>query len=1047
MGIELGWLFAAAVTYLVVLFLVAYAADSGLIPKRFVTSPLVYSLSLGVYATSWTYYGSVGLADTSGYAFLNIYLGVTGAFLLGPYILKPILTLCREYQLTSIADLLAFRYGGRGTGFVVTVFMLVGILPYISLQIRAVTESVQILSQQVPPVILALVFCVMITVFAILFGARHLSPREKHNGLVVAIAFESAIKLFAVLVAGVFVITQVFDSPAAMGEWIRTHESSVDDLYMPANSGLWSTLLLLAFCASFLLPRQYHMTFVENENPKHLRTAYWLFPLYLLLLNLPVIPILFAGRFLQLDVAPDFYILGMTLSEGKQWLAVLVFLGGLSAASAMMIVTSLALSYMCMNHLLLPASLTGNQPTNFYRRLLWSKRVIIALIIAAGYSFYLLIELNEGLASLGLISFVAAAQLLPGVAGVLFWSRATRIGFLSGLIGGAIVWFLLLILPLLSPGTDLSTAIPIKTDIWTLSTFCTLTTNTVLFVLGSLLRKPTHEEIIASQASVEQSGFALSAPYTARSARPYLYAMQQVLGTNVANEEMDRALHETGLSLDETRIPELRVLHEKLERNMSGLIGPTLARSIVRRNLGGTENDVSGSETRLLEMRLEASREQMRGMTKQLDDLRRYLRDVLHQLPLGACSISADGKLYLWNSAMQTLTGIDQRVAQGSAIANLPAPWAKLLGDFAASSENHRFSCPIKKDNKHASVNLHKADIGTPANSDDVFAGQVILMEDRTEYDTLESELAHSERLASVGRLAAGVAHEIGNPLTGIASIAQNLAHDANQTISDNQNDEVEEQAGDILNQVNRINSIVHSLLTFSHDDKLSGTVFQNIDVEQSVNEALRLVQLSLDKKQFDFFVSIPPDISVLGDANQMTQVFVNLINNACDASPPNGTIRIVGELRTNGMPFDGTDGSKNNRQDELRFEKRYEDRYAERDEERDEERSVERHQVPNELQIAVEDSGPGISPAVRDQIFEPFFTTKSVGRGTGLGLSLVYSIIDKHGGKIRVDDQYTGGATGTTGTRTYDTAATGSDTTGTRMLITLPIAELPASL
>jgi len=142
MGVELWWLFAAAAVYLIVLFLVAYSADSGLLPRRLVTSPIVYSLSLGVYATSWTYYGSVGLADSSGYAFLNIYLGVTGAFLLGPYILKPILTLCREYQLTSIADLLAFRYGGRGTGLVVTVFMLIGILPYISLQIRAVTESI-----------------------------------------------------------------------------------------------------------------------------------------------------------------------------------------------------------------------------------------------------------------------------------------------------------------------------------------------------------------------------------------------------------------------------------------------------------------------------------------------------------------------------------------------------------------------------------------------------------------------------------------------------------------------------------------------------------------------------------------------------------------------------------------------------------------------------------------------------------------------------------------------------------------------------------------
>jgi len=335
MGIEISWLFSFA-------------------PKRLVSHPLVYCLSLGVYATSWTYYGSVGLADTSGYAFLTIYLGVTAAFLLGPYLLAPLLRLCREHQLTSIADLLAFRYGGRVTGLMVTLFMLIGILPYVSLQIHAVTESVQVLSREVPSNLLALIFCVVISIFAVLFGARHLTPREKHQGLVVAIAFESAIKLIALLVAGVFALTQVFDSPAAFAHWSASQPEMLAALYEPAGSSLWSTLLLLAFCAAFLLPRQYHMTFVENTDPQHLRTSYWLFPAYLLLLNLPIIPILFAGRHLSLATSPDFYVLGITLTVGHDWLAILVFLGGLSAASAMMIVTTLALSGMCLNHILLP---------------------------------------------------------------------------------------------------------------------------------------------------------------------------------------------------------------------------------------------------------------------------------------------------------------------------------------------------------------------------------------------------------------------------------------------------------------------------------------------------------------------------------------------------------------------------------------------------------------------------------------------------------------------------------------------------------------------
>jgi len=872
--------------------------------------------------------------------------------------------LCREYQLTSIADLLAFRYGGRGTGLVVTLFMLIGILPYISLQIRAVTESVQILSKQAPPDILALAFCLLITVFAVLFGARHLSPREKHRGLVVAIAFESAIKLVALLVAGIFVVTQVFDSPVAMNNWANTQKDALQQLYQPSSSGLWSTLLLLAFCAAFLLPRQYHMTFVENEKPAHLNTAYWLFPLYLLLLNLPIIPILFAGRFLELNIAPDFYVLGMSIQMNNTWLASLIFLGGLSAASAMMIVTTLALSYMCLNYLLLPTSLVGNQSGNFYRRILWSKRLIIALIIAAGYGFYIVIESNAGLASLGLISFVAAAQLLPGVVGLLFWPRATQVGFLSGLCGGAVVWFLLLIWPLLHPESTLIDRIPVETDIWTLSTFCTLTTNGFLFAAGSLLSKPTLDEQSATQAVMEQASFALSEPYTAKSVNHYLYAMQESLGNKVAQQEIETALSDTGVDANETRQAELRVLHERLERNLTGLLGPTTARAILRP--GTISFKTGGIETpdaRLLEMRLESSREQMRGMTKQLDDLRRYLRDVLLQMPLGVCSIAADGTVFLWNSTMEAYTGIAESAARNRTPAQLPQPWNELLKNFAESNETHRFRCHITHEGRTVTFNLHKADVGDSGNSQDASAGQVILMEDRTDLDTLESELAHSERLASVGRLAAGVAHEIGNPLTGIASIAQTLQHDAQEAQSSD-DESVNEQAHDILNQVDRINTIVRSLLSFSHAEEFAAPSFQSVDLTSSVTDSLRLVRLSPDIRNINFKVDMPEQLMVQGDANQLAQVFVNLINNACDATGPVGTITITGT----------------------------------------------EHQ--QQAQIDVCDNGSGIDPAIQEQVFEPFFTTKEVGRGTGLGLSLVYSIVSNHGGKERIVD-----SSGTQGT------------------------------
>jgi len=325
MGIELWLLFLAALGYLGVLFLIAYAGENGYLPRRLIEHPAVYALSLGVYATSWTFYGSVGLANSSGLAFLTIYLGVTAAFMLGPYLLAPIARLCRDYQLSSIADLLAFRYGGRATGFAVTVFMLMGILPYISLQITAVTRSVQVLSREAAPNLLALVFCLVIIIFSVAFGARHLTSREKHSGLVVAIAFESAVKLIALLVAGLFAVFGVFGSMEVMDQWLASNPAELQAMYEPVSSSLWSTLLLLAFGAAFLLPRQYHMTFVEILKPKSLKTAYWMFPLYLLLLNLPIFPILWAGKYLALTNPPDFYVLGMTMSLGNKWLSLLVY--------------------------------------------------------------------------------------------------------------------------------------------------------------------------------------------------------------------------------------------------------------------------------------------------------------------------------------------------------------------------------------------------------------------------------------------------------------------------------------------------------------------------------------------------------------------------------------------------------------------------------------------------------------------------------------------------------------------------------------------------
>ncbi len=963
--LELWQLSAASLVYLGVLFWVAYAVERGQIGARVVRHPLTYALSLGVYATSWTYYGSVGLADSGGYTFLTIYLGVTIAFALSPLLLEPIARVVRDYQLASIADLLAFRYGSQAAGTLVTVFMLVGVLPYISLQVQAVSESARILVADASAETLALAFCATLTVFAVLFGARHLTPRDKHEGLAVAIAFESAVKLLALLTVGALAFWGILGGPGELNQWLADNPETLRRLYDPVEEGPWRALLFLAFCAAFLLPRQFHMTFTEANSPGALRTAAWLFPLYLLILNLPILPILWAGERVAPHLSADFYVLGVAMHGEGSVLPLIAFVGGLSAASAMMIVTTLALAAMCMNHLILPLRLAARRPRpDLYRWILWTKRVVITLVIAAGYGFHRVIEHNQGLAQLGLVSFVAAAQLLPGVLGLLFWPRATKVGFIAGLCGGALVWFTLLVLPLIVNSGALTRDMALNTvfgaeggSIWTLSTFWSLAVNGLMFVVGSLLSTPTLEETEAADACRGPATLPLAGQVSATSPRQFERQLAKVMGKDAAHLEVTRALGELGLGYEEERPTALRRLRERIQRNLSGLLGPALARLIVddRLRLRHKSGIAFAESIRFMEERLEDSRSRLQGAVRALDDLRRYHRDVLHTLPLGVCAVSPGGEVLIWNHAMQSLTGIDQNQAVGRALDRLGEPWGRLLSAFAGSDTRSQDKQTLALAGGWRSYRLHKARVEPSVGQPEEAGGLVILVEDRTDLDTLEMELAHSERLASIGRFAAGVAHEIGNPVTGIACIAQNLRDETDP-------ETLEEATRDILTQTRRISDIVKTLLAFSHGEPLEHQTPTRFALTDCVSEALRLVRLSHAGRQVILSGDLTPELFICADRQRMVQVFVNLLANACEASAPQSKVEVVATLRD------------------------------------------------AEVEVEIRDRGQGIPEPLRQRVFEPFFTTKSVGEGTGLGLSLVHSIVEEHKGSIQIRPRAGGG-------------------------------------
>lgn len=958
MTLELSTLFAAGVIYLGILFLLAYATDNGMIPEHLVSHPLTYTLSLGVYATSWTYYGSVGFAQTNGYQFLTIYLGVTLAFILSPILLRPILRLTREYQLTSLADLFAFRYRSQLAGILVTLFMLMGTLPYIALQVRAVTKSIQVLTDEAPPHILALGFCITLTLFAILFGARHTSPREKHRGLVVAIAFESLIKLVALLTAGIFTLYGVFGGMDGLSNWLAENPEAIEKLYQPMNEAPWFTLILLSFAAAFLLPRQFHMLFAENLNEDALDKASWGFPLFLLLLNLAIPIILWAGGYLQLQLDSDYFVLGIAFSQGPGWLPLLTFIGGISAASAMVIVTTLALSSMCLNHILLPASYP-DPSINLYYWLLWGRRLLIGVIILAGYTFYAILEHEQGLVQLGLISFVAVAQFLPGIVGLLYWRQATRAGFISGLGGGITVWIVTLLLPLLHNSgfavSDLGIGELEKSlgmDHWSFATFWSLAVNGALFTAVSLFTRQGEGEREAAQACCTDAFVPLVGVVKAASPAQFKEALADSIGSNTAEKEVQRALSDLGMSWDETRPSELRRLRARIERNLYGLIGPQLSHMIISQKLtlDAHAKTALADSMRYVEDKLEQSRSLLDGLTGELDNLRRYQRRILLDLPIGVCATSPEGQVVIWNLAMEISSNVSGEKAIGMELQTLPKPWGEVLAGFSRASDNHIYHLEVEINGRMHWFNLHKAAIEGGDRSKASAPGSVILVEDLTEKENLEAELAHSDRLASIGRLAAGVAHEIGNPLTGIASLAQNLAYEEDQGA-------VKKSAKDILTQTKRITAIVQSLMNFSRSGDTKSHR-EPVRLCEVMKDALELVQLTHKNKQIRFDATCPQDLVILGDRQRLSQVFMNLLSNAGDASLPGDRIDLLARKKE------------------------------------------------NRVVIEIMDQGSGIPDEFKDRMFEPFATTKPTGEGTGLGLALAHSIIQDHDGTIEIDSQ-----------------------------------------
>jgi len=521
--------------YTLLIFLIAwYAHYRKDIGRSIVSNPYVYSLSIAVYCTTWTFYGSVGKAATTGIDFLIIYLGPSLTAFSWFFLLRRIIKISKENNITSIADFISLRYGkSPWLGALVTLIAILGIMPYIALQLKAVSTSFFLISgfQQTQSIHIphsdtelslpvGLLLAVILSVFSVIFGARKLVSSERHEGLIAAVAFESLVKLVSMFAVGLLVTYGLFDGFTDIFTRFKAQHPDQFSQLFTLNSGRKSsdyipsfTMLFMSMGAIMLLPRQFHVMVIENSDERHITKAMWLFPAYLFLINLFVMPIALGGLLTTGSTAgADFFVISVPLSTGNNSIAMLAFLGGLSAAAGMVMVESVAISTMLLNYIFMPIIVRFTPQAWFPYLLINLKRLGIFLVIFLGYFYYRMVGDSFMLVNMGMISFSAASQFLPVMLGGLYWHRGNKAGAITGILLGFLTWFYTLLLPSFSRsgwiGSELLTSGPFGItllkptelfgmsgmDLWSHSLFWSMLFNISGYIVCSILFRQNERE-------------------------------------------------------------------------------------------------------------------------------------------------------------------------------------------------------------------------------------------------------------------------------------------------------------------------------------------------------------------------------------------------------------------------------------------------------------------------------------------------------------------------------------------------------------------------
>lgn len=966
--------------YITGLFLIAWHGDQQAKRPQFASSPTRYALAIAVYCTSWTYFGAVGTAVESGWQFLPIYIGPIAVFLLLPGMMKRIAEICERESITSLSDFMGARYGkSRMLGAIATIAAVAGSLPYIALQLKSVGWSFQTLTlgtgdfAQNPPNETVLITAMALAAFAVLFGARHADTTEHNTGLMRVIAFEALVKLGALTAVGLLSVFLMGQSDVPV-QRTEVHPFSAD-----LNWVRFFTTVIVAMGVIVCLPRQFHVLFIERQSDKDLKRARWLFPAYLALTCVMVVPIALAGmRFLPAAIPSDLYVLELPLVFGNEPLALFVFLGGFSAASGMVIVSTIALSTMVTNDLIVPTLMRLNRfsssDTRAGEHLLLTRRVVMLVILSLAYGYYRIAGSSDALAQIGLMSFAAAVQFAPALVGAIYWRNGRATGAIAGLVVGMAFWLFTLFLPQVFGLSNFEVVIPGDFnpqalfgvsfgDAMTHGLIWSLGGNILVYVIVSLQSPERLRDRIQAAVFVDNQIEAapLNPPVTTGPISGVTPNGLKALASRFLTPEavdlaFDKFEQETGVKSSGDKPSDWRLV-QRTEKLLASAVGASSARVVMFSAVGGMDVAL-GDLLSILDHKTQAERFD-RGM----------LHAMLENIPSGISVVDSEQKLVAWNQAYVDLFDYPPHLLQvGAPVSDLishniesgwiegnPAEQARRRVEYMRSGSPHRYEresyggrwlritgSPMPgggyvsifhdiTEDKFRENALLEANEMLEARVEERTA-EIQQMADQLNQSRMDAEGAN----ASKTRFLAAASHDLLQPLNAARLFLASIDHEAGTETGGlvKKADRAIQSADNLLKGLLDISRLDHGSIEAKPQTLMLGPLLEDL-----VDEARPMAE----QAGLDIRVA-PTSLSVLADPDFLQSILRNFLSNARRYTQKGGVLI----------------GARNR---------------------------------GNDVRIEVWDTGPGIPEAKRELLFEEFHRLEDVDnlgiRGAGLGLSV----------------------------------------------------------